>query len=290
MNLAELTAKPVPLTSSLAGDLPSESAARLGIALHWLFRLGILLEFVGHGLAGVSLKDGWIRYFEVFGLDRTTALHLMPIVGTIDITLGILGFVSPRRWALLYCACWGLLTAWLRPLSGESVWEVLDRAGNYGGPLAFLVLSGLPRTARAWTEPIRWGPVTRSTLKQVAVVVQWITALTLIGHGAYGALLQKKELLDQYAKVGLTSLPIVGSQFTPTLGWFEMALGVAIAIRPLRAFALAACVFKVATELLYPVTGYPVYEFVERGFTYVAPIALFLLIPYLKPPQETTTT
>jgi hypothetical protein len=211
-------------------------------------------------------------------------------VGTIDISLGILGFVSPRRWALAWCAFWGIMTASLRPISGESIWEVLDRAGNYGGPLAFLILSGWPRTSRGWTEPIRWRPITRATLKRLAVVLQWITVLVLIGHGAYGALLQKQLLLDQYTRVGLTSLPLVGSRFEPAMGWLEIALGAAIAIRPFRALLVAACVLKLVTELLYPFTGYPLYEFIERGFTYVAPAALFLLLPYVNDPPEKSVT
>ena len=244
------------------------------------------MEFVGHGSAGITLKESWVSYFAVYGLDRHAALTLMPIVGTVDISLGLLGFLSPRRWALAWCAFWGLMTACLRPLAGESVWEVLDRAGNFGGPLAFLILAGFPRTAAQWTEPIRVGPVSRATLKRVALALRWITALVLIGHGAYNALLQKKQLLDQYTQVGLTAIPVIGARFEPLLGWLEMALGVAIALRPLRALLLAACLYKVGTELLYPVTGYPMYEFVERGFTYVAPLALFFLTPHLNDPPE----
>jgi len=247
------------------------------------------MEFVGHGAAGISLKEGWVKYFAVYGLDRSTALTLMPIVGTVDITLGILGFVSPRRWALVWCAFWGLMTACLRPLAGETFWEVLDRAGNYGGPLCFLLLAGFPRTAREWLEPIKIGPVSRETLKRVAFGLQWVTALVLIGHGAYNAIVQKPMLLDQYTKMGLTALPLIGPGFMPGLGWFEMALGLAIAFRPLRALVFAAFVYKVATELLYPATGYPLYEFVERGFTYVAPLALFLLLPHLKDSPERDT-
>jgi len=130
------------------------------------------------------------------------------------------------------------------------------------------------------------GPVSRATLKRVAFILQWVTALVLIGHGAYNALLQKKQLLDQYTQVGLTAIPVIGSRFEPLLGFLEMALGVAIAIRPLRAFLLIACLYKVGTELLYPMTGYPMYEFVERGFTYVAPLALFFLRPHIKDPPE----
>jgi len=247
------------------------------------------MEFVGHGSAGLSLKEGWVKYFAVYGFDRQTTLVLMPIVGAIDVSLGILSFVSPRRWALAWCAFWGLMTACLRPLAGESIWEVLDRAGNYGGPLAFLILSGFPTTVRGWFEPIRAGAVPRATLKRVAAVLRWITALVLIGHGAYNAIVQKPMLLDQYTKMGLTSLPLIGSGFMASLGWLEILLGVAIAIRPLRSLALAACVFKISTELLYPVTGYPMYEFVERGFTYVAPFALFLILPRVRDVPERDT-
>ena len=285
-DLPELIAKPVAVTPSLAGQLEAGADARLGVALHWLFRIGVFMEFVGHGAAGWAMKPAWAKYFMVFGFDEPTTYGLMPIVGAIDVALGILGLVSPRRWALLYCAAWGLMTAMLRPMAGESFWEVLDRAGNYGGPLAFLILSGWPRTARAWTEPIRWRPITRTALRNVAVVLRWITVLILIGHGGYGAFLHKPLLLDQYTRSGLTSLPAVGSSVMPGLGWLEIALGIAIALRPLRALVLVACILKIGTELLYPVTGYPLYEFVERGFTYVAPFALFLLTPYLNDPSS----
>lgn len=245
----------------------------------------MLMEFTGHGAAGLSLKEGWVKYFAVYGFDRNTTLTLMPIVGAVDVSLAILCFVSPRRWALAWCAFWGFMTAWLRPLAGESVWEVFDRAGNFGGPLTFLVLSGFPRSAREWFEPIRIGPVSRETLKRVAILLQWITGLVLIGHGAYNAIVQKKMLLDQYTRVGLTALPLVGSHVMQTLGWVEMALGAAILIRPFRALVLTACLYKIATELLYPVTGYPLYEFIERGFTYVAPLALFFLLPRIGSPE-----
>jgi hypothetical protein len=45
-------------------------------------------------------------------------------------------------------AVWGLWTALLRPLSGEPVWELIERAPNYLIPFALLYLRGLPRTWR----------------------------------------------------------------------------------------------------------------------------------------------
>jgi hypothetical protein len=98
--------------------------------------------FIGHGAFGILTKEAWVPYFAVAGISREWAFTLMPLVGTVDILVGILTLVSPRRAALLYMAGWGLWTATLRPLAGESIWEVLERAGNYGVPLAFLVFCG----------------------------------------------------------------------------------------------------------------------------------------------------
>ena len=78
------------------------------------------MEFVGHGAFGIITKASWVPYFGACGINEQWAYRLMPIIGSVDISMGILAFVSPRRWALAYCAFWGLFTATLRPLSGES--------------------------------------------------------------------------------------------------------------------------------------------------------------------------
>ena len=35
--------------------------------LHWLFRLALCGEFVGHGAFGVMTKQAWVPYFTMFG-------------------------------------------------------------------------------------------------------------------------------------------------------------------------------------------------------------------------------
>ncbi len=87
-------------------------------------------------------------YFGVVGIPEWLAYRLMPVVGTVDITLGFLVLFKPVRLALLYMAVWGLWTACLRPLSGEPLWETIERAPNYLVPLALLYLRGLPRSWR----------------------------------------------------------------------------------------------------------------------------------------------
>jgi hypothetical protein len=85
-------------------------------------------------------------------------------------------------------------------------------------------------------------------------------------------------LAAQYAVAGLSSLPWVGGAFTELVGWVEIAVGLALLLRPWRNLLLVAAGLKIGTELLYPLTGAPIWEFIERGGTYVAPLALFAIL------------
>jgi hypothetical protein len=118
--------------------------------LHWLFRLALCAEFVGHGAFGVMTKQAWVPYFTLFGFPEAWAWTLMPVVGSLDITLGILALLAPTRAGLLYMACWGFLTALLRPLAGEGGWEFLERSYNFGVPLLMLWVHGMGTTAPSW--------------------------------------------------------------------------------------------------------------------------------------------
>jgi len=121
--------------------------------LHWLLRLGVVGCFIGHGAYGVLTKEAWVPYFGVVDIDRVWAYWLMPWVGVMDIGLGLTMAVVPLPIVMLHLTVWGFWTAALRPLSGDSVWECVERAGNYGVPLAFLVLAGVPRSVRGWFAP-----------------------------------------------------------------------------------------------------------------------------------------
>jgi hypothetical protein len=127
-----------------------------GTRIFWLLRLACAAEFIGHGAFGILTKAVWVPYFGVVGIPEHLAYLLMPVIGTIDITLGILVLLTPVRAALLYMAFWGFMTATIRPMAGEPIWEFLERAPNWGVPLALLYLRGWGTTLRAWLqEPAR---------------------------------------------------------------------------------------------------------------------------------------
>ena len=119
--------------------------------LYWLLRIACAAEFVGHGAFGIITKAAWVPYFGVLGIPPELAWKLMPVIGTVDITVGlVVGLIRPARVLLLYMATWGLLTATIRPLAGEPIWEFVERVPNWAIPLVFLLIRGLGRTKREW--------------------------------------------------------------------------------------------------------------------------------------------
>lgn len=249
-------------------------------ALHWILRVTAAMCFIGHGAFGIITKPGWVPFFHALGIGEPTAYRLMPIIGTNDIITGLFVLLSPCRIVLAWMAVWAAFTSYLRPLAGQGYWELIERAGNYGVPLAFLVMSGWARSWREWFEPIAPRPSIEpdpARMARVAVVLRITTALLLIGHGGYGAFMHKQMLADQYATVGLSGLPGGLGALVPGIGWFEILLGAAVLVAPLPALLLFVFAWKVGTEILYPVSGAPFWEFIERGGSYGAPLALFLL-------------
>ena len=159
------TSRSAPPSVAIARALPrwqdvAHPANRAADTIHWLLRIACAAEFIGHGAFGIITKSIWVSYFAVVGIPPSIAYMLMPVIGTIDISMGILVFFKPLRAALLYMAFWGLLTATIRPLAGEPIWEWLERAPNWGVPLALLYLRGfgeLPefRNWRSWGAALK---------------------------------------------------------------------------------------------------------------------------------------
>ena len=92
--------------------------------LYIILKVSISLCFIGHGIWGLFRKQEWISYFNVVGIPDSWAMILMPIIGAVDIILGVLILVYPNRGVLFYMAAWAFWTALLRPLANQSFWEV----------------------------------------------------------------------------------------------------------------------------------------------------------------------
>jgi hypothetical protein len=242
---------------------------RLQVAAWWVLRIAAAACFIGHGAFGVIGKSDWLPFFALVGIGDSVAWWLMLVVGVIDIAVGLSIIVRPCRAILLYMAVWSMSTAALRPLTGLSLWEFVERAGNYGVPLALLVWTWAPLGRASLLERLRFRPLDQRA-RDVASLLALTTALLLVGHGALA--FEGKPLLDRHLM--LLGLPPVA---LAAQGWIELSLGVACLLTRSRGLMLAAFGWKVATESLFLVSGAWGWEFVERGGSYGAPLAFTLV-------------
>ncbi|MEO8448423.1 MAG: hypothetical protein ABI647_01460 [Gemmatimonadota bacterium] len=257
-------------TAERSAPLLADSARLLRRA-YWCLRVGASACFIGHGAFGVITKAAWVPYFAFAGLPAEWAYKLMPVVGTVDILVGISVLLSPRPIVLLYMTIWALWTALLRPLVGESPFEAMERAGNSGVPLALIFLLGRPRTLRNWFRTSLVDP-DREDRAGLVRVLTWTACLLLFGHGALAAITGKAVFAAHYATLGLPPT------LAPLIGWAEMVVALLVVIRPGPGILIGVVVWKMATEALYPLSGAPIWEFVERAGSYAAPLALALLL------------
>ena len=252
--------------------------ADFAAAVHWTLRIGAAACFIGHGVFGLIGKEGWLPYFAFFGIGPELAWQLMPVIGVIDITLGVITILRPMPAILLHFAFWGLMTALLRPLTGEPLWEAWERSGNWVVPLALLLLLGpVRRPLRWWFSALTVPRLDRVTADRVARPLRIGTALLLIGHGAFGALMHKASWFDYFATIGVGEATVGSRHLLAVVGWFEITLGIAVLAAPTVGVLVVVIAWKLGTELLRPLSGEPIWEFIERGGSYAAPMALLLV-------------
>lgn len=244
--------------------MPADMRAQV---IWWILRLAAAMCFVGHGAFGIITKEEWLPFFAWAGLSRGAAYTLMPLIGAMDIALGLAVLIRPSRAVFLYMTVWALWTAALRPLTGDSAFEMLERAGNYGVPFALLAWVGAARGWRGWFERVSLPAAGAEREALVPRVLVLTTVLLLVGHG--GLALQGKPLLVAHAEaIGLTAAAV------PIAGGFELVLAALVLLAPRPSLLVPVVAWKVATEWLFVVSGAPAWEFIERGGSYGAPLAI----------------
>jgi hypothetical protein len=283
----------------------------------WLLRISVFMTFVGHGAYGFVHKPGWLPFYEVLGIGPEMAQNLFPLTGIMDVTMGILALVLPIRAPFLFLAFWGTFTAFLRPLAmdlpsalkGQYSWfEVLERAGNYVPAFVAVYLMGIrskPGIKGFIVGIFEKVPVPTFTIK-TANVASWMlrigTFLLLIGHAGYGAVVHKTMLVKHYASIGLTTSFADPMVLVTYIGYFEILLALLVLIWPRNSLLWFVVVWKVATEFLYVTAGVPwtlfgvtlqyydIFEWIERGGSYLAPLMLIYLNQMKSDSTEDTKT
>jgi len=237
--------------------------------IYYTLRFASAMCFIGHGAFGIITKEIWCNYFAVFGIGHQTAYTLMPYLGTVDILMGISLLFYPTRTVLSWLVIWGMITALLRPLSGEPFAEFIERAGNFGAPLALLILSG--KNIKGFFVKIN--PVSNADaaiLSKVALCLRIVVFLLFAGHGWLN-LIDKKALLSQYSSLGFSD----PSNVAQIAGIFEIAAACFVLIKPVRSVLIFLFVWKAVSELFYP--HWEIFEWIERGGSYGSILALWFV-------------
>lgn len=235
--------------------------------IHYTLRLAVAMCFIGHGAFGIITKPIWANYFAVFGIHTEMAYKLMPIVGTFDILAGIIMLIYPMRVIPAWLVLWGIVTASLRPLSGEPFAEFIERAGNYGAPLSFIFLAGAGNLFAPVPSTLQPSDTDR---KKLAWSLRIAAFLLLLGH-AWLNLIGKKGLLDQYHALGFAN----PAQTATLVGWIELIGACTALLKPWRPLLLILFFWKMSSELFYP--HWEIFEWIERGGSYGCLLALWFL-------------
>ena len=111
--------------------------------VEWILRIGVFGTFLGHGIFALMVKQSWIPYFTSVGISEASATTLLPLIGLMDVSVAIFALIKPIRVILVWASIWGFVTAAIRPISGEPIWDFVERSANWAAPLALLYLRGM---------------------------------------------------------------------------------------------------------------------------------------------------
>jgi hypothetical protein len=243
---------------------------------YFTLRFAVAMCFIGHGTFGIITKTIWCNYFAVFGINSVMAYKLMPFLGTVDILLGLSVLFYPTKTVVAWLVVWGIITAALRPLSGEPIAELIERSGNFGAPLALLLLCSNGKLQPGnWFAKLKAAEnIDDETLAKLTTCLKVVVFLLLIGHGWLN-LIEKKGLMGQYAAIGFSNPEMI----CRVAGIFEIVAAITVLAKPLRGVLLVLLIWKMGTELFYP--HWEIFEWVERGGSYGAILALWFVLPGL---------
>lgn len=244
--------------------------------LFFLLRLGVAVCFIGHGAWGIIGKEGWLPFFQVFFLSENMSWTFMPLIGVMDILIGLMAFFIPTKGLLVWATVWTLFTAALRPSAGLGMSEFFERAGNFGVPFAFLWITNSFYSNQKWWTKLNASSIHLSkNLPSFELILKICLASLLMGHGGLALFQDHPVLTKHFHYFGLPSGGIEMKLF----GVFEMILGISVLFfSHIKAFLFFIFIYKLGTELVHPLAGNTVdiFETIERAGDYILPLLLIV--------------
>jgi hypothetical protein len=241
-----------------------------------ILRTSVGACFVGHGMFGIRQKAEWLVFYRAFGFPDRLSLATMPILGLVDITIGFLALLWPTRLLFIYAASWTIFTGLLRPFVGMSVFEFIERSGNFGPPIALLLGSA---GAALLSKVEIYNLLDEKHYARMRQVLAATTCLLLLGHGTL-ALAAKPMLVQHWQSVGFIATQVDAQALTRMMGAWEVVLAFLVLLRPTPVVCLTIIAWKLFTESLFVVVGAPAWEVLERGGDYGTPLALLVVLTF----------
>lgn len=115
-------------------------------------------------------------------------------------------------------------------------------------------------------------------------LIEWVLRVAVagefIGHGVF-ALQGKREWIGWFANFGISDIG-AATTLLFLVGLMDVALAILILIKPIRLALLWMAFWGFWTALVRPIVGEPIWDFVERGANWGAPLALLLIVGWPK--------
>ncbi|MCA9731959.1 hypothetical protein KC799_07510 [candidate division KSB1 bacterium] len=115
------------------------------------------------------------------------------------------------------------------------------------------------------------------------MLVQWILRIgvfgTFLGHGVY-ALNVRADWIIFLTTVGFTQ--DMAAKLMPVIGIIDIVIALLALIRPMRFVFIYAFIWALATAMMRPVVGMPIWEFVERSANWAIPLSLVFMLGWPK--------
>ncbi|MDP4012282.1 MAG: hypothetical protein Q8R00_01625 [Candidatus Nanoarchaeia archaeon] len=111
-----------------------------------ILRIGIFGTFLGHGIFAIGVKEAWLKYLNFVGFTESAPL-ILQLIGYIDVIVALFALFLPLNMILIWATIWAFATALIRPLTGEPIWDFVERTSNWAAPLALYLLRNFKNKA-----------------------------------------------------------------------------------------------------------------------------------------------
>lgn len=117
--------------------------------------------------------------------------------------------------------------------------------------------------------------------------IQWILRIgvfgTFLGHGVF-ALSVKPGWIPFLTVIGFS--PETAIRLMPLIGTIDVIIAVLAIVHPMRFVFIYAFIWALATAIMRPVIGLPIWEFVERSANWAVPLAMIFILGWPRSLKE----